>query len=136
MPDATTAKHPDPQMVKVLKEVKEAGMHAGVALKPKTPAETLFPYIEDKLVDQVTDQYLSCLPLASKRDYQTVAVCLPTALIDCGLITSVGRLLSCVLPGHPTSGLDVLLLPICIAGLCHTCYPLPWTTASVSLEQA
>lgn len=53
VPDATTAKHPDPQMVKVLKEVKEAGMHAGVALKPKTPAETLFPYIEDKLVDQV-----------------------------------------------------------------------------------
>ena len=53
VPEATTAKHPDPQMIKVLKEVKEAGMHAGIALKPKTPAETLFPYIEDGLVDQV-----------------------------------------------------------------------------------
>jgi len=58
VPEATTAKHPDPQMVKVLKEVKEAGMHAGVALKPKTPAETLFPYIEDKLVDQVHTEHV------------------------------------------------------------------------------
>ena len=51
--DCTNAKHPDPKMVKVLKEVKEAGMYTGVALKPKTPIETLFPYIDDKLVDQV-----------------------------------------------------------------------------------
>ena len=58
VPEATSAKHPDPQMVKVLKEVKEAGMHAGVALKPKTPAETLFPYIEDKLVDQVRTEHV------------------------------------------------------------------------------
>ncbi len=56
VPEAFTASHPDPNMVKVLKEVKEAGMHAGVALKPKTPVETLYPYIEDKLVDQVTHQ--------------------------------------------------------------------------------
>ena len=33
-----------------------AGMHAGVALKPKTPAETLFPYIEKKLIDMVRHQ--------------------------------------------------------------------------------
>ena len=33
--------------------VLPAGMHAGVALKPKTPAETLFPYIEKKLIDMV-----------------------------------------------------------------------------------
>ena len=51
--DASNAKHPDPEMTKVLKEVKDAGMYAGVALKPKTPIETLFPYIEDKLEDQV-----------------------------------------------------------------------------------
>lgn len=52
--DAANAKHPDEKMTKVLKQVKDAGMYAGVALKPKTPIETLFPYIEDKLVDQVT----------------------------------------------------------------------------------
>lgn len=51
--DASNAKHPDENMVKVLKQVKASGMYAGVALKPKTPIETLFPYIEDKLVDQV-----------------------------------------------------------------------------------
>ena len=51
--DAVNAKHPDQQMVKVLKQVKEAGMHTGVALRPKTPVETLYPYMEDKLVDQV-----------------------------------------------------------------------------------
>ncbi|KAL3136947.1 hypothetical protein ABBQ32_006552 [Trebouxia sp. C0010 RCD-2024] len=51
--DAANAKHPDDKMTKVLKQVKDAGMYAGVALKPKTPIETLFPYIEDKLVDQV-----------------------------------------------------------------------------------
>ncbi|KAL3148297.1 hypothetical protein ABBQ38_013763 [Trebouxia sp. C0009 RCD-2024] len=51
--DAANAKHPDEKMTKVLKQVKDAGMYAGVALKPKTPIETLFPYIEDKLVDQV-----------------------------------------------------------------------------------
>ena len=33
-----------------------AGMHAGVALKPKTPAETLFPYIKKKLIDMVRHQ--------------------------------------------------------------------------------
>ena len=43
-------------MTKVLKQVKDAGMYAGVALKPKTPIETLFPYIEDKLVDQVNPE--------------------------------------------------------------------------------
>ena len=51
--DAANAKHPDEKMTKVLKQVKDAGMYAGVALKPKTPIETLFPYIEDKLIDQV-----------------------------------------------------------------------------------
>lgn len=54
--DAANAKHPDEKMTKVLKQVKDAGMYAGVALKPKTPIETLFPYIEDKLVDQVECQ--------------------------------------------------------------------------------
>lgn len=54
--DAANAKHPDDKMTKVLKQVKDAGMYAGVALKPKTPIETLFPYIEDKLVDQVAYQ--------------------------------------------------------------------------------
>ncbi len=63
VPEATTAKHPDPQMVKVLKEVKEAGMHAGIALKPKTPAETLFPYIEDGLVDQVHTEHVCALKI-------------------------------------------------------------------------
>lgn len=55
--DAATASHPDPKMAGVLKEVKESGMHAGVALKPKTPVETLFPYIDDKLIDQVLYQH-------------------------------------------------------------------------------
>ena len=58
--DAANAKHPDAKMTKVLKEVKDAGMYAGVALKPKTPIETLFPYIEDKLIDQVSKA--SCKP--------------------------------------------------------------------------
>eukprot|EP00891_Asterochloris_glomerata_P005889 jgi/Astpho2/5889/Aster-02384 len=53
VPDASAAKHPVDKMEQVLKEVKDAGMHAGVALKPKTPAETLFPYIEKKLIDMV-----------------------------------------------------------------------------------
>lgn len=60
--DAANAKHPDEKMTKVLKQVKDAGMYAGVALKPKTPIETLFPYIEDKLVDQV--------PLKGRCDVQ------------------------------------------------------------------
>ena len=58
--DAINAKHPDQEMVKVLKQVKEAGMHTGVALRPKTPVETLYPYIEDKLVDQVLNSVHFC----------------------------------------------------------------------------
>lgn len=61
--DAATAKHPDQEMVKVLKQVKEAGMHAGVALKPKTPVETLYPYIEDKLIDQVRSNSINATAL-------------------------------------------------------------------------
>lgn len=59
--DAANAKHPDEKMTKVLKQVKDAGMYAGIALKPGTPIETLFPYIEDKLVDQVTPHGLCTL---------------------------------------------------------------------------
>ena len=71
--DATNAKHPDPEMVKVLKQVKEAGMHAGVALKPKTPVETLYPYIEDKLIDQVsTYKTLLQIALEKRRKKQSI----------------------------------------------------------------
>ena len=53
LPDAGKGDHPDPKMVKVCKAVRDAGMYCGVAIKPGTPVETLFPYIDDKLVDQV-----------------------------------------------------------------------------------
>lgn len=52
LPDAGKGDHPDPKMVKVCKAVRDAGMYVGVAVKPGTPVETLYPYIDDKLVDQ------------------------------------------------------------------------------------
>lgn len=51
--DAGKGDHPDPKMVEVCKAVRDAGMYVGVAIKPGTPVETLYPYIDDKLVDQV-----------------------------------------------------------------------------------
>lgn len=53
LPDAGKGNHPDPKVVEVCKAVRDAGMYVGVAIKPGTPVETLYPYIDDKLVDQV-----------------------------------------------------------------------------------
>ena len=35
------------QVMDVIEEVKAAGMYVGIALKPATPVEALYPYIED-----------------------------------------------------------------------------------------
>jgi len=43
----------DPIVVEVCKAVKAAGMHCGIALKPATSPELVFPYVEAGLVDMV-----------------------------------------------------------------------------------
>lgn len=53
LPDAATASHPHKKVVEVCKAVREAGMHVGVAIKPGTPVEALYSYIDEGLVDQV-----------------------------------------------------------------------------------
>ena len=60
--DAGKGDHPDAKMVEVCKAVRDAGMYVGVAIKPGTPVETLYPYIDDKLVDQVDAAHIEvCL---------------------------------------------------------------------------
>ena len=53
VPDWESAQHPVPDMEALCQEIKEAGMHVGVSVKPKTPERLLFPYLDKKLIDQV-----------------------------------------------------------------------------------
>jgi ribulose-phosphate 3-epimerase len=53
VPDWESAQHPVPDMEALCQEIKDAGMHVGVSIKPKTPERLLFPYLDKKLIDQV-----------------------------------------------------------------------------------
>lgn len=42
------------QVVQLLKRIRELGMYAGIALKPSTPEEAVYPYVDAGLVDLVS----------------------------------------------------------------------------------
>lgn len=42
-----------PAVTALCKQIRAAGMHCGIAIKPATPAELLLPYIHAQLVDMV-----------------------------------------------------------------------------------
>lgn len=44
----------DVRVAGLIAQIKEAGMHAGIALKPSTPAEAVFKYVEDCGLDMVS----------------------------------------------------------------------------------
>lgn len=44
-------KHPG--VCDLIKEIRDAGMYVGIAIKPATPAEAVIPYVED--IDMVTE---------------------------------------------------------------------------------
>lgn len=48
--DTTT---PDSRVVDLIHEIKAAGMHVGIALKPATRVEAVFPYCDQGLLDMV-----------------------------------------------------------------------------------
>jgi ribulose-phosphate 3-epimerase len=41
----------DPRVRALVERIRAAGMRAGIAIKPATPAEALFPYVDAGLVD-------------------------------------------------------------------------------------
>lgn len=48
-----------PEVVVLAAAVRASGMHVGIALKPSTPAEILFPYLDQGLLDLV--RHVCCL---------------------------------------------------------------------------
>jgi len=44
---------PHPAVLDLCKQVRDAGMYVGIAIRPATPVETLFPYLEKGLLDMV-----------------------------------------------------------------------------------
>lgn len=70
--------HPD--VVAVAQEIRQAGMHVGVAVKPDTPVELLLPYLNKKLLDMVRLQPI-CMSI------MTANACLPGLSCCCGSCT-------------------------------------------------
>ena len=50
-------------VAKLAAAVREAGMHAGVALRPSTPVEAVMPYLEAGDFDMVREQHISAAVL-------------------------------------------------------------------------
>lgn len=44
----------DERVAALIKSIKVAGMHAGIAIKPATAAEAVFPYVEECGLDLVS----------------------------------------------------------------------------------
>lgn len=53
LPSLAAAQHPAEPVVSLCGQIRDAGMHAGVAVKPGTPVDCLLPYIDAGLVDMV-----------------------------------------------------------------------------------
>jgi ribulose-phosphate 3-epimerase len=52
-PGQLSSSEAHPAVVAAAQQVRAAGMKAGVALKPDTPAELLLPYLQQGLLDMV-----------------------------------------------------------------------------------
>jgi len=61
VPDTSTLSATDahPEVSELCGLVRAANMHVGITLKPETPVEVLFPYVEAGLVDMVGKQSVS-----------------------------------------------------------------------------
>lgn len=80
-PSELSADVAHPRVVEVAKAVRDAGMQAGIALKPQTPVELVYPYVQAGLLDMVLiltvnpgfggqkfmeDAVVKCTPLRQK----------------------------------------------------------------------
>jgi len=52
----------DAAVVEMCEAVRAAGMKAGIAIKPQTPAELLLPYLQQGLLDLVSQPVCSVSP--------------------------------------------------------------------------